>query len=113
MKNKLITAFILSLMITDWCSVASAADAIGGDSQSVEAVVEMIDDIRGPALATTDGGLTLTASQDEPSVFMIYSITGQLVKNIRADAGESTSVRLQGGCYVVRCKNWVKKVVVR
>lgn len=44
--------------------------------------------------------------------FEIYSITGQKVKSVTLESG-STKVELPKGCYIVRCPQWSKKVIVK
>lgn len=65
------------------------------------------------AMEITDAGMQLSNSSTEAELFMIYSITGQLVKKISVAAGSKTVVSRPGGCYVVRCRVWAKKTVVR
>lgn len=55
-------------------------------------------------------GIRLAAT--EHTVFEIYSITGQKVKSASVDNG-STTIELPKGCYIVRCPQWSKKVVVK
>lgn len=56
------------------------------------------------------GGIMLASNQN--NVFEIYSITGQRVKSVTVDSG-SVKVDLPKGCYIVRCSQWSKKVVVK
>ncbi len=55
-------------------------------------------------------GIRLSAT--ERTVFEIYFITGQRVKSVAIDNG-STTIELPKGCYIVRCPQWSKKVVVK
>lgn len=55
-------------------------------------------------------GIRLAA--DSHTNFEIYSITGQKVKSVTIESG-STKVELPKGCYIVRCPQWSKKVIVK
>lgn len=55
-------------------------------------------------------GIKLTAPSR--TNFEIYSITGQRVKSVSVDSG-TVKVELPKGCYIVRCPQWSKKVVVK
>lgn len=56
------------------------------------------------------GGVELSAS--EQTRFEIYSITGQQVKSVTIN-GESQTIELPKGCYIVRSPQWSKKVIVK
>lgn len=56
------------------------------------------------------GGIELSAV--EQTRFEIYSITGQQIKSVTV-SGETQTVELPKGCYIVRCPQWSKKVVVK
>lgn len=86
-----------------------AHPAASGDVEAIE-VAGKADD---PVMRPIEGGIELTAGASESTTFMIYSITGQLVKNAKADAASSITLTLPGGCYIVRCQAWAKKIVVR
>lgn len=57
-----------------------------------------------------EGGISLSATSR--TGFDIYSITGQKVKSVTVESG-SVKAELPKGCYVVRCPQWSKKVVVK
>lgn len=83
---------------------------------AVQAVPVMADDSieaveRQPesSAAVVDGGMRLSASS--VTAFEIYSITGQRVKSVTVD-GESVTVELPRGCYIVRTPSWSKKFIV-
>ena len=61
------------------------------------------------AAIPTNGGIRLMS--DTKTVFDIYSITGQRIKSISIDS-DSQTIELPKGCYIVRCSQWSKKVVV-
>lgn len=59
------------------------------------------------------GGIELTAGTAEERI-LIYSIAGNLVKDITLRPGsESVIIELKAGCYVVRGTDWSKKLIVR
>lgn len=68
-------------------------------------------------VARVEGGvgrITLTAASGTGAVFQIYSITGQLLKEVKLEADTHTSVDVPKGFYVVRYNNqWSRKVVVK
>lgn len=45
--------------------------------------------------------------------FYIYSITGQMIKELTVDQSETATVELPAGCYIVRSDAGTRKVVVR
>lgn len=55
-------------------------------------------------------GIKLSAT--DKTTFEIYSITGQKVKSASIEDG-SFQIELPKGCYIVRCPQWSKKVVVK
>lgn len=105
--KKILYATILSLAFMATGTAANAASL-----PDVEAM-SRVDMTGAPGVKTVAEGVELTASVAEPTTFMIYSITGQLVKKVEVGASASETVSLPGGCYVVRCQAWAKKVVVR
>lgn len=64
-----------------------------------------------PKVSVAQGCLVISAATDCDAAFEIYSITGQLVKRVKLANGTAT-VELHRGCYIIRCQNWSKKVVV-
>lgn len=64
-----------------------------------------------PAMKAVSQGIELTVSDGEVHHFYIYSITGQMVKSV--DVTGSVTVDLPQGYYIVKCKDWSKKIVVR
>lgn len=58
----------------------------------------------------TNGGIKLTAESD--MTFDIYSITGQRIKSVSVSSG-TEQINLPKGCYIVRCAQWSKKVIVK
>ena len=59
-----------------------------------------------------EGGLEINVPEDQKFTFLIFSITGQMIK--KADVvGSGNRIELQKGCYIVKCGKWSKKLVVR
>ncbi|MBE6305668.1 MAG: T9SS type A sorting domain-containing protein [Bacteroidales bacterium] len=58
----------------------------------------------------TNGGIKLTAESE--TTFDIYSITGQRIKTIAVNSG-TEQINLPKGCYIVKCAQWSKKVIVK
>ncbi|MDE6248676.1 MAG: T9SS type A sorting domain-containing protein [Paramuribaculum sp.] len=84
--------------------VASGAASHGG--AGVEIVAESV------ATVTTGVG-EMTISTDQTQRFYVFSITGQMIKSLEISAGEQKTIELPNGCYIVKCAQWSKKVVVR
>lgn len=72
------------------------------DSEAVESVL---------TVKSVGGGVQITVNDTESHQFYIYSITGQMVKSVTVS--ESVIVDLPQGCYIIKCKQWSKKIVVR
>lgn len=60
--------------------------------------------------AGVQGGIQLSATGNVN--FEIYSITGQRVKSVTVE-NSTAKVELPKGCYIVRCTDWSKKVIVK
>lgn len=106
---------IIQSIITSAAIILAASPvalAIGAPTPDVEALgIGTAADV--PSLKATEGGIELKASNADRCVFAVYSITGQLVKTVEVAAASSQTVPLSGGCYIVRCSAWAKKIVVR
>lgn len=75
------------------------------------AAAERIESVESDASArAVSGGIEVKATEE--TKFEIYSITGQQVKTLTV-SGEPQTIELPNGCYIVRCPQWSKKVVVR
>ena len=57
--------------------------------------------------------LEVSHDADAPVRFMIYSITGQMVKSIDAAPGEQVTAELPAGYYIVKTTQWSKRLVVK
>lgn len=60
--------------------------------------------------APVNGGIEVSST--EQTTFEVYSITGQQVKSVTV-SNESQTIELPKGCYIVRCPQWSKKVIVK
>lgn len=66
-----------------------------------------------PAAQGGEGRIVFTAGSSD-ATFNVYSITGQLVKVVKVNAEQRTTVEFRKGFYIVKCGNqWSRKVVVR
>ncbi len=65
-----------------------------------------------PSVRVIPGGLELTSGSGKSCHFAIYSITGQLVKQITI-TDSSVTIDLPQGYYIVKCNEWSKKVIVK
>lgn len=93
---------------------AAQVDAVGMAMPVADAeAVTTVDKADLPAMRPAEGGIELISSPSESTVFMVYSITGQLVKKVEVEASAQSTITLPGGCYVVRCAAWAKKIAVR
>ncbi len=64
-----------------------------------------------PSMKSVSGGIEISANDEQPHHFYIYSITGQMIKSV--DIQDSQVIDLPQGCYIVKCNEWSKKIVVR
>lgn len=85
--------------------------ALAAASGSYMLAAERIESVAPEAKATpVSGGIEVSAS--EQTRFEVYSITGQQIKAITI-SGEAQTIELPNGCYIVRCPQWSKKVIVK
>lgn len=65
-----------------------------------------------PELTSGRGSIELKCpDSDTTYTFHIFSITGQLIKSVTLSGG-SHILELPQGCYIVKCQQWAKKVIV-
>ena len=85
--------------------------ACGSASVSYISATERIDNLTETATVTpVRGGIEVNST--EQTRFEIYSITGQQIKSVTVN-GESQTIELPNGCYIVRTPGWSKKVLVK
>lgn len=93
-------AFVLAL------TVPAAVYAHSAEDDMVSSVTASA-----PTMKAVSHGVELTVADGDVHHFYIYSITGQMVKSV--DVAETVTVDLPQGYYIVKCKDWSKKIVVR
>lgn len=103
MKKKIMTLAIAACLAFWMPAMLSAQSA---DDDLVTSVTTSA-----PMMKAVSQGIELTVTDGETHHFYIYSITGQMVKSV--DVAESVTVDLPQGYYIVKCKDWSKKIVVR
>ncbi|MCM1021211.1 MAG: T9SS type A sorting domain-containing protein [Muribaculum sp.] len=91
----------LALAIVSPLAASARAD-VDDIAQSEEIVM---------SVKPVNGGLQISVNDDETHQFYVYSITGQMVKSV--NVSETIVVDLPQGCYIVKCKQWSKKIVIR
>lgn len=92
-------------------STLIALTPVRAHSYPVEEIVALVPDSGSPGLRTVNGGVELLIPDTDSHQFYIYSITGQMVKSIITN--ENITVDLPQGCYIVKCREWSKKIIVR
>ncbi len=103
-KILLILTMTLGLTAASVCAVAMPA--VQSDVASSLTVAQ-------PTVRALHGGIELGNPLESSVTFAVYSITGQLVKQVDVAAGSQLSVDLPTGCYIVKCSKWSKKIVVK
>lgn len=59
-------------------------------------------------------GTIAMVAGDSDATFNIFSITGQLIKSVRVNAGTKVTIDVPKGFYIVKCTGrWSRKVVVK
>lgn len=103
MKRTLLTIACLVAMAVNMTAVGDSYRTFEEDS-AIVAVTE-------PTLKAVTGGIEITINDDSKHDFYIYSITGQMIKSVTLS--ETSIIDLPQGCYIIKCENWSKKIVVR
>lgn len=103
--KKLILIFLLLFTAAVAVNAAPAPDMIH----------EITESGRTSDVLPGNGTLTLRVNRDSdhPVRFMIYSITGQMVKTTDLAPGEELTVDLPQGYYIVKTAQWSKRVTVK
>ena len=66
-----------------------------------------------PTVTGNKGTIVLVAA-DSDATFSIYSVTGQLLRTVKVNAGTKITVEIPKGFYIVKCTgHWSRKVVVK
>ncbi len=101
MKRLIVSIAILA------CSVSLLPSLIQADNSGQEMSVI----VSAPTIKTVSQGIELTVPDGESHQFYIYSITGQMIKSV--EVRETAIVDLPCGYYIVKCREWSKKIVVK
>jgi hypothetical protein len=64
-----------------------------------------------PTIKSIPHGVEITVSDGESRTFYIYSITGQMIKSI--EVSENVTVELPQGFYIIKCRDWSEKIIVK
>ncbi|MCM1517458.1 MAG: hypothetical protein NC117_02290 [Pseudoflavonifractor sp.] len=100
---------IYSIIFALMTALAAPAIQAYASTPAEEAVSPVV---KAPVMRVTSTGIVLTASDDSGHQFYIYSITGQMIKTVTVYSSPLT-VELYPGCYIVKCSDWAKQIVVR
>ncbi|ROT07843.1 T9SS C-terminal target domain-containing protein [Muribaculaceae bacterium Isolate-104 (HZI)] len=101
------------LSLTMCCVVAASFTVHATATTEYQSVAGRRIDTENAVMTASSSGITLSVRSEKKIRFYIYSITGQLIKTVDVVAGESEYVDLNRGCYIVKCSDWSKKVLVK
>ena len=91
----------------------SVALAVGSVSVTMVASPTRVEQVSSDE-TTVVGGKGTIAMVAGDTTFNIYSITGQLIKTVRVNAGTRVTIDMPKGFYIVKCAGrWSRKVVVK
>jgi len=66
-----------------------------------------------PSVVGGKGTIIYIAGENDVT-FSLYSITGQLIRNVKVNAGTKVTLETPKGFYIVKCVGyWSRKVVVK
>ena len=100
-----------TLVILLLCGILGCASTVALPDGRVAQHIESVSSE--PSATGGVGRIALYAGNND-AVFSIYSITGQLLRVVRLQADQHTTVDVPKGFYIVRCNSqWSRKVVVR
>lgn len=102
MRKAIITSTLLATLLC-----AAPLSVAAAQTDGITAVTEPQ-----PSVKVKKGGVELDVPEGMNCTFYIYSITGQLVQTVKLTSA-SEVIDLPQGCYIVKCKQWSKKVIVR
>lgn len=97
---------LMILVLLAGLAVPSAGMFVTPSSEVAGAVVE-------PSVKVLHHTIEIHNPTSQSLHFYIYSITGQMIKELTVDQSETATVELPAGCYIVRCETGTRKVVVR
>lgn len=92
----------------------SIALAVGAVSVTMIASPR-VEQVAGDEASVLGGkGTIAMVAGDSDATFNIFSITGQLIKSVRVNAGTKVTIEVPKGFYIVKCSGkWSRKVVVK
>ena len=99
---KTITAFIIVLLL---CLGTGAGISYGGPVDAGAAVETTV--------KVDAGNIIVDNATEQPVEVQVYSITGSLVRSIKAPAGERLYIEVPSGIYIVKAGTSTKRVAVR
>ncbi|MBQ2075206.1 MAG: T9SS type A sorting domain-containing protein [Muribaculaceae bacterium] len=93
----------------------SVALAVGSVSVTMVASPTRVEQVSSDETTVVGGkGTIAMVAGDGDTTFNIYSITGQLIKTVRVNAGTRVTIDMPKGFYIVKCAGrWSRKVVVK
>ena len=93
----------------------SVALAVGSVSVTMVASPTRVEQVSSDETTVVGGkGTIAMVAGDGDTKFNIYSITGQLIKTVRVNAGTRVTIDMPKGFYIVKCAGrWSRKVVVK
>ena len=80
---------------------------------AVEVPAQQRVDNSSAAIDLAPGAIVISLKGGVCDTFQIFSITGQLVKTVSMAGPSKETVELPRGCYIVKCSQWSRKVVVK
>ncbi len=89
----------------------AAGVMLPGLIQADNTIQDMTVVVSSPVVKAIPQGIELTVSDGDAHQFYIYSITGQMIKSV--EVRESAIVDLPCGYYIIKCREWSKKIVVK
>ncbi|MDE6368465.1 MAG: T9SS type A sorting domain-containing protein [Muribaculaceae bacterium] len=105
-KNINILSAIAIFIGLAYCPLTATAAPI---EETVEAATDIVPE---PQIRVVGQQVEIEISDDDTHQVMVYSLTGQVVKNVTADHG-TTLIDLPRGYYIVKVDKSAKRVIVK
>lgn len=102
-------AYILSLTALFLCTPIASATLLYDD---ITITTPADSDEQIPEIKLHPGAIEIKVLTPTKYHFHIYSITGQLIKSLEI-ADDTQTIELKQGCYIIKCKKWSKKVIIK
>lgn len=106
-KLKRFRTYIVASLIAFSGFAFSAVAEVPGESAELREEIAVQ-----PTLKVAGGSVEITLPGEESRQVLVYSLTGQLVKNVTAEPGV-TVIELSPGYYIVKCDRLSQRVIVR